>query len=298
MNTHAASRLLIEADLRRAIEHNDLRLHFQPKVDAASGAIVGAEALVRWQHQERGLVPPDEFIALAEETGLILPLTDWVLESACRSLRAWADAGLQQVPLSVNLAASSLADITLVAKLDALMQRHGLASGSLTLEMTETMLMRDMESGVTLLETLRARGYRLSLDDFGTGYSSLSYLKCFPMDELKIDRAFISEAARGGRDGALAVAIITLGRELGLQVVAEGVETPGQSAFLLRHGCNVQQGYLFSRPVPGNAFEQMLRQRRIVPAHAGSAAVALRADAPLADVSGAGCKTNRTASGR
>ena len=298
MNTHAASRLLLEADLRRAIEHNDLRLHFQPKVDAASGAIVGAEALVRWQHQERGLVPPDEFIALAEETGLILPLTDWVLESACRSLRAWADAGLQQVPLSVNLAASSLADITLVAKLDALMQRHGLASGSLTLEMTETMLMRDMESGVTLLETLRARGYRLSLDDFGTGYSSLSYLKCFPMDELKIDRAFISEAARCGRDGALAVAIITLGRELGLQVVAEGVETPGQSAFLLRHGCNVQQGYLFSRPVPGNAFEQMLRQRRIVPAHAGSAAVALRADAPLADVSGAGCKTNRTASGR
>ena len=274
MNAHAASRLLMEADLRRAIEGNDLRLHFQPKVDAASGAIVGAEALVRWQHQERGLVPPDEFIALAEETGLILPLTDWVLESACRSLRAWADAGLQQVPLSVNLAASSLADTTLVAKLDALMQRHGLARGSLMLEMTETMLMRDVETGVALLETLRAAGYQLSLDDFGTGYSSLSYLKCFPMDELKIDRAFITEAPRGGRDGALAVAIITLGRELGLHVVAEGVETPEQSAFLLRHGCNVQQGYLFSRPVPGDAFEQMLRERCILPEIARSAVAA------------------------
>ena len=274
MNARASSRLLLEADLRRAIEGNDLRLDFQPKVDAASGAIVGAEALVRWQHQARGLVSPGEFIALAEETGLILPLTDWVLESACSSLRAWSDAGLHQVPLAVNLAASSFTDVTLVTKLDALMQRHGLSSRRLTLEMTETILMRDVASGVTLLETLRARGYQLSLDDFGTGYSSLSYLKFFPMDELKIDRAFITEAARGGRDGALAVAIITLGRELGLRVVAEGVETPEQSAFLLRHGCNVQQGFLFSRPVPGDAFAQMLRERYIVP-HARSA-VALR----------------------
>ena len=275
MNARASSRLLLEADLRRAIEENDLRLHFQPKVDAASGAIVGAEALVRWQHQARGLVPPDEFIALAEETGLILPLTDWVLESACLSLRAWSDAGLHQVPLSVNLAASSFTDVTLVAKLDALMHRHGLSSRRLTLEMTETMLMRDVASGVTLLEMLRARGYQLSLDDFGTGYSSLGYLKCFPMDELKIDRAFITEAARGGRDGALAVAIITLGRELGLRVVAEGVETPEQSAFLLHHGCNMQQGFLFSRPVPGDAFAQMLRERYIVPPHARKA-VAVR----------------------
>ncbi len=276
MNARASSRLLLEADLRRAIEENDLRLHFQPKVDAASGAIVGAEALVRWQHQARGSVPPDEFIALAEETGLILPLTDWMLESACLSLRAWSDAGLHQVPLSVNLAASSFTDVTLVAKLDALMHRHGLSSRRLTLEMTETMLMGDVASGVTLLETLRARGYQLSLDDFGTGYSSLGYLKCFPMDELKIDRAFITEAARGGRDGALAVAIITLGRELGLRVVvAEGVETPEQSAFLLRHGCNVQQGFLFSRPVPGDAFALMLRERYIVPPHARNA-VAVR----------------------
>jgi len=264
MNAHAASRLLLEAGLRQAIAQEELRLHFQPKIDAGSGAIVGAEALVRWQHPERGLVPPNEFIALAEETGLIVPLTDWVLESACRSLRAWSDAGLPSLPLSVNLAASSLADTSLTAKLDGLMQRFGLAPESLMLEMTETMLMRNVESGVALLEALRAKGYGLSLDDFGTGYSSLSYLKRFPMDELKIDRSFVTDAPRSHRDGALVAAIIALGRELGLQVVAEGVETPEQSAFLLSRGCNVQQGYLFSRPVPPQAFERLLRAGSII----------------------------------
>ena len=265
MNARAASRLLLEADLRRAISHDELRLHFQPKVDASGGAIVGAEALVRWQHPERGLVPPGEFISLAEETGLILPMTEWVLESACRSLREWSDAGLPSLPLSVNLAASSLADVTLVGKLDALMQRFGLAPASLMLEMTETTLMSDAESGVALLERLRARGYGLSLDDFGTGYSSLSYLKRFPVDELKIDRSFVTDAALGGRDGALAAAIIALGRELGLQVVAEGVETPEQSAFLLRRGCRLQQGYLFSRPLTAQAFQSLLRAGSILP---------------------------------
>jgi diguanylate cyclase (GGDEF)-like protein len=265
MNAHAASRLLREADLRRGIAHNELRLHFQPKVNARSGAIVGAEALVRWQHAERGLVPPGEFIALAEETGLIQPLTDWVLESACRCLREWADAGLPSVPLSVNLAASSLADMSLAAKLSTLTQRFGLAPESLMLEMTETMLMRDVESGVALLEALRAKGFGLSLDDFGTGYSSLGYLKRFPIDELKIDRTFVTDAARGGRAGALASAIIALGRELGLQVVAEGVETSEQSAFLLSRGCKMQQGYLFSKPVPEEAYARLLRVGSIVP---------------------------------
>jgi diguanylate cyclase (GGDEF)-like protein len=259
MNAHAASRLLLEAELRRAIVQEELRLHFQPKVDAASGAIIGAEALVRWQHGERGLLPPGEFVALAEETGLILPLTDWVFESACRSLREWSDAGLPSVPLSINLAAPSLTGTSLIGKLDALMQRYNLRPASLMLEMTETMLMRDVESGVALLDTLRASGYGLSLDDFGTGYSSLSYLKRLPMDELKIDRSFVTDAARGGRDGALAAAIIALGRELGLQVVAEGVETQEQSAFLLRRGCNMQQGYLFAKPMPAAAYARLLQ---------------------------------------
>ncbi len=258
MNAHAATRLLIEAELRRAIDQGDLCLHFQPKVDAATGGIVGAEALVRWNHRERGMVPPAEFIPLAEETGLILPLTDWVLQAACSSLREWREAGLPRIPLSVNLAAPSLGDMTLPVKLDALMRRYGLPTECLTLEMTETMLMRDAKSAAELLGTLRARGYGLSLDDFGTGYSSLSYLKRFPIDELKIDRAFVTDVVRGGRDAALAAAIIALGRELGLRVVAEGVETPEQSAFLLHRGCHVQQGYLFSRPLPAAAFAAML----------------------------------------
>ncbi len=260
MNAQAARRLLIESDLRRAIGDGELRLHFQPKVDAATRRIVGAEALVRWQHSERGLLAPYEFIPLAEETGLILPLTDWVLESACQRTRQWLDAGLPHVPISVNLAAPSLTDPTLLDTLDALMQRFDLTPDSLTLEVTETMVMGDVEHSVGMLERLRARGYSLSLDDFGTGYSSLSYLKRLTIDELKIDRSFVMECAAGGRDAALAAAIIALGHELGLRIVAEGVETPEQSAFLLRHRCGVQQGYLFARPVAAADFEQHLRR--------------------------------------
>ncbi len=259
INALAASRLMKEAELRIAIAQDQLRLHFQPKVDASGLKIVGAEALVRWQHPQRGLVPPAEFIPMAEETGLILPLTDWVLEAACRALRSWCDAGLRSVPLSVNLAAPSLSDPTLIDKLDALMKRHDLRPDALMLEVTETILMTDVQQGCERLDALRAKGYGLSLDDFGTGYSSLSYLKRFPIDELKIDRSFVNGAERGGRDGALAAAIITLAREFGLSVVAEGVETPEQALFLIRHGCPVQQGFWFSRPVPGAEFELLLR---------------------------------------
>ncbi len=257
MNVLATKRLLLETELRRAIEQDELRLHFQPKVDAGTGAVIGAEALVRWQHRDRGLLSPADFIPLAEDSGLVLPLTDWVLESACRHLRRWRDAGRPAIPLSVNLAATSLADVTLIGKLDALMQRFDLSPASLMLEMTETLLMRDVQSGIAMLESLRARGYGLSLDDFGTGYSSLSYLKRFPLDELKIDRAFVTDVANGTRDGALAAAIIALGHELGLHVVAEGVETQAQSAFLLSRGCNVQQGHLFSRAIPADEFERL-----------------------------------------
>ena len=265
MNARAAHRVLLEAELRRAIAGDELRLHFQPKVDANAGTLVGAEALVRWQHPTRGLLLPGAFIALAEDTGLILALTDWVLQSACASLRAWLDLGLPPVSLSVNLAAPSLTDASLVGKLEALMQRFGLTPACLTLEVTETMLIRDLETSIAMLEALRSRGYRLSLDDFGTGYSSLSYLKRFPMNELKIDRAFVTDAARGKREGALAAAIIAMARELGLDTVAEGVETHEQKAFLLRHGCNVQQGYLFSKAVPAATFERMLRERSAPP---------------------------------
>ena len=259
INALAATRLLKEAEFRTAISHDQLLLHFQPKVDASGLKIVGAEALVRWQHPQRGLVPPGEFIPLAEETGLIVPMTDWVLAAACSALRHWQDAGLPSVPLSVNLAAPSLSDPTLIIKLDALMKRHGLQPEMLMLEVTETILMGDVEQSIARLNALRASGYGLSLDDFGTGYSSLSYLKRFPIDELKIDRSFVNGVERGGRDGALAAAIIALAREFGLSVVAEGVETPEQALFLIRHGCPVQQGFWFSRPVPCDDFAQLLR---------------------------------------
>ena len=259
MNVHAANRLLLESDLRHAISRGELRLHFQPKVDAVTRAILGAEALVRWQHPARGLVPPAEFMPLAEETGPILPLTDWVLECACSHLRQWVDAGLPALPLSVNLAASSFVDVSLVDKLDVLVRQFSLAPSCLTLEVTETILMRDTDHTFTLLDTLRAKGYGLSLDDFGTGYSSLSYLKRLTVDELKVDRSFVTECAQGGRDGVLAATIIALGLELGLRVVAEGVETAEQSAFVLSQGCSTQQGFLFSGPVAAAEFERMLR---------------------------------------
>ncbi len=270
LNARARERVVLENELRQAIQAGQLCLDYQPKVDARSGEIVGAEALVRWQHPQRGLVPPGRFIVLAEESGLIVPLTDWVLHAACSSLRRWSDQGLPPLPLSVNLPASSVADARLLDQLDALMQQYGLEPACLMLELTETMLMHDVASASDVLGRLRARGFGLSLDDFGIGYSSLSHLKRLPMSELKIDRAFVTDVARGGHDSAIAAAVITLGSELGLQVVAEGVETAEQSQFLLARGCWLQQGYLFSTPVPQSRFEQMLRAGTTAPAEAVS----------------------------
>jgi diguanylate cyclase (GGDEF)-like protein len=258
MNIRASARLARESDLRRAITEGQLRLHYQPKVDAANNRIIGAEALVRWQHPERGMVPPGEFIPLAEESGLILPLTDWVLETACADLRQRLDKGLRSVPVSVNLASPSFADDGLRTQLQALLARYQLTPSCLVLEVTESLLMSDVERAVARLQELRDMGFKVSLDDFGTGYSSLGYLKRFPIDELKIDRSFVTDAWRGGRDGAIAVSVIALGRVFGLQVVAEGVETAGQSTFLLAHGCSRQQGYLFAKPMPGAEFDALL----------------------------------------
>jgi diguanylate cyclase (GGDEF)-like protein len=259
LNARARDRVVLETELRQAIQSDQLCLHYQPKVDARSGCVVGAEALVRWQHPRRGLMAPGGFIALAEESGLIAPLTDWVLHAACKSLRRWSDHGLPALPLSVNLPASSLADDHLLDQLDGLMRQYGLRPPCLMLELTETMVMHDVAAAIGVLDGLRNMGFGLSLDDFGTGYSSLSHLKRLPMSELKIDRAFVTDVARGGRDAALAVAIIALGSELGLQVVAEGVETQEQAEFLIGRGCALQQGFLFSKPVPQAAFEQMLK---------------------------------------
>ena len=258
MNERASVRLANESELRRAIADGQLRLHYQPKVDARSGGIVGAEALVRWQHPTRGLIPPGMFIALAEESGQILALTDWVLDTVCADLRRWTDTGLHAVPVSVNLASPSFSSDALPAQLTELMQRHALTSDALVLEVTESLLMADVDGVVARLEVLRALGFGVSLDDFGTGYSSLSYLKRFPIDELKIDRSFVTDAWRGGRDGAIAASIIALGRAFNLRVVAEGVETAVQADSLNKLGCPYQQGFLFARPQPSDAFELLL----------------------------------------
>jgi diguanylate cyclase (GGDEF)-like protein len=252
MNAQAGARLARESELRRAIAEGELRLHFQPKMDALSGRMVGAEALVRWQHPQRGLLLPGDFIPLAEETGLIVPLGDWVMRSACETLMHWRKLRLSALPLSINLSAPSFLQDGLVAQLDALLQSCGLQAGQLTIEVTESLLMQDLGRTVKRLHALRDRGFKLSLDDFGTGYSSLSYLKRFPIDELKIDRSFVQDIQRGGKDSALVASIIALGGLLDLRVVAEGVETAAQSDLLLAQGCHQQQGYLFARPMPAD----------------------------------------------
>ena len=258
MNAAASAKLEVENDLRHAIVAGQLRLYFQPKVNAASGTMTGAEALVRWQHPQRGLVPPGEFIPLAEESGLIVPIGDWVIQAACEYLQRWGAAGLTTVPLSINLSSPSFMQDTLVAQLGAAVRSAGLQTRQLTLEVTESLLMQDIEGTIARLHALREQGFGLSLDDFGTGYSSLSYLKRFPIDELKIDRSFVRDVMNGGRDGAIVASIIELGRQFGLTVVAEGVETSPQSGYLLDHGCTIQQGFLFARPMPAEQFSALL----------------------------------------
>ena len=252
------ARAAIEKSLRRALRDGEFLLYYQPQVD--HGALVGAEALIRWKHPKRGMLMPGEFIALAEETGLILPLGNWVLETACTQIAVWAHRQeTAHLVVAVNISARQFRQHDFVDQVLAALERTGANPRNLRLELTESMLVDDIEDVIAKMTELKAHGLRFSLDDFGTGYSSLSYLQRLPLDELKIDRSFVTDVARGGRSGALAGLIIALGRELGLHVVAEGVETSEQSAFMLRRGCNVQQGYLFSRPVPTEAFVPLLR---------------------------------------
>jgi diguanylate cyclase (GGDEF)-like protein len=258
MSRAASLRVSLEHELRRAIGSDELRLHFQPKIDARSGNMVGAEALVRWQHPERGLVPPGDFIPLAEETGLIVPLSDWVLRTSVESLQRWRAAGLATVPIAVNLASPLVMQRDFVDRLEEMTRVRGVDPAAIMLEITETLLMTDLERTTVRLTEIKERGFTLSLDDFGTGFSSLGYLNAFPIDELKIDRSFIREMTRGGPNSAIANVIIDLGRQFGLEVVAEGVETQEQSALLLALGCPLQQGFLFARPMPTELFEATL----------------------------------------
>ncbi|TFY91333.1 bifunctional diguanylate cyclase/phosphodiesterase [Pseudomonas kairouanensis] len=254
MNTNARKQLQLLQDLRNAIEHQQFRLHYQPKFDAVSGIPVGAEALLRWEHPQQGLLLPAMFIELAEKTGLIIPIGDWVLNEACRQMSLWYAQGYEDWRIAVNLSALQFCHAGLVKSVATALERHQLPANSLTLEITETTAMSDADASMTVLQQLSEMGVDLSIDDFGTGYSSLMYLKRLPANELKIDRGFVRDLEHDSDDAAIVSAIVALGQALGLRIVAEGVETDVQQNFLTRLGCNSLQGYLLGHPLPADTF--------------------------------------------
>jgi EAL domain-containing protein (putative c-di-GMP-specific phosphodiesterase class I) len=245
----------LEVDLRKAVFEDQLVLYYQAQVDA-TGRVIGAEALVRWEHPERGLVSPGEFIPLAEETGLILPLGHWVLHEACTRLAAWAaQPEKAHLTVAVNVSARQFSLPTLVEEVLALIEFTGAPPHRLKLELTESLLLENTEEIIAKMIALKARGVGFAMDDFGTGYSSLSYLKRLPLDQLKIDQSFVQDIISDSNDAAIARTIVALGQSLGLSVIAEGVETAGQRDLLESSGCQAYQGYFFSRPLPLDEFE-------------------------------------------
>ncbi|MGJ9418840.1 EAL domain-containing protein [Massilia sp. CMS3.1] len=265
MNDSVEEKLVLLDGLRHAVQatlegafDNGFRLLYQPKVDLRTGRVFGVEALIRWQHPEHGMVPPQRFIGLAEESGLIVEIGDWVVREACRQARAWVDAGLPPITMSVNVSARQFEEARLVERVAAALRDTRLMPELLELEVTESLIMRDLQKSVAKMRELEAMGVSLSIDDFGTGYSSLSSLKTFPISRLKIDKSFVSELADNPDDQAIAMAVISLGHKLNLRVIAEGVETEQQRAFLRENECDEMQGYLFSRPVPADEIVDML----------------------------------------
>jgi len=258
MNVVAAERLSLETSLRKAIEREELLLHYQPKVHLVTGQIVGAEALLRWQHPEHGMVSPGQFIPVAEETGLIVPITEWVVKTACNQLKAWRDEGLPALRMSVNLSGRHFKQEGLVALATEILVSTGVPPEQIEFELTESILMENVEVTIKTLKYLSFMGFQFSIDDFGTGYSSLSYLKRFPINTLKIDRSFVRDMASNQDDAAIVRAIIALARSLNLRLVAEGVETADQLAFLKDHGCDEMQGFYFSKPVPAEALRSLI----------------------------------------
>lgn len=258
---HARGRgtLLIEEELGRALEQNELALYFQPIVSAREGTLVGAEALLRWIHPVRGFIPPGEFIPIAERSGLILSIGEWVIRAACAQNSRWRQEGLPNIRIAVNCSGRQFQDPGLPALVRRLLSAEGLDASGLELEITESVAMHDVEFSIATFKELRAMGLKLSIDDFGTGYSSLSYLKRFPIDALKVDQSFVRGIPHDEGDKAIASVVIGLGRTLGLKVLAEGVETAEQYEFLAAAGCDLLQGYLFSTPVPARHFTEMLR---------------------------------------
>jgi len=265
MNVRAMERLVLENGLHHALERDEFLLHYQPQVDLQTGEITGMEALVRWQHPELGLVSPAMFIPVAEDSGLIVALGEWVLRTACAQNKAWQLAGLKPISIAVNLSARQFRQPDLVEMVAAILRETGLDPVCLELELTESLVMQDVEATIATLSRLKAMGLKLSVDDFGTGYSSLSYLKRFPIDTLKIDQSFVRDITTDPDDAAIAKAIISMAHDMQLRVIAEGVETEAQKSFLRLRRCDEMQGYFFSRPVPAVEFENLLREGSSLP---------------------------------
>jgi len=260
LNELARKRLRMESDLRHALERNEFVLHYQPQVDLRTHQVIGMEALVRWQHPEFGMIMPTQFIELAEDMGLIVPLGDWVLRMACQQTRSWQRELQTRLCVAVNLSARQFLEPDLVESIAAILASTGLAPADLEIELTEGLLMADVEAGIKLMDGLKKIGVSLSIDDFGTGYSSLAYLKRFPVDILKIDRSFVRDIATDANDAAIVASIVSLAGNLKLRVVSEGVETQEQLDCLRSSGCHVMQGYYFSRPLPVPAFSELLER--------------------------------------
>jgi EAL domain-containing protein (putative c-di-GMP-specific phosphodiesterase class I) len=262
LNEAALKRLTMENQLRKAIERNEFTLHYQPQLDLLSGHICGVEALLRWTNDLLGSVSPLDFIPLAEETGLIIPIGEWVLRTACRQAKAWQVAGIGLVRMAVNISVLQFVQPGFTGLVTRILEEAGLEPEVLELEITESLLMKDPEGALHTLEALKAVGVQLAIDDFGTGYSSLSRLKQLPLDRLKIDKAFVREVNLQRNDAAIATAVIAMAESMGLRVIAEGVENEAQLRFLESKHCNEIQGYYLSRPLPSAEITTMLHNRR------------------------------------
>ena len=262
MNAAAHERMALISDLHRAIEHHEFSLHYQPQVSLKSGDVIGLEALIRWHHPERGLVSPAEFIPVAEESGLIVPIGHWVLDEACRQARVWQEGGLPKMRIAVNISARQFRQGAIVEAVALTLANSGLDPDWLELEVTESALMDDVESAIETMQRLRELGVHLAIDDFGTGYSSMSYLRRFPVDHLKIAAEFIRDLTAEGQDSAIAKAIIDMGHSLQMKVIAEGVETDQQLRCLIEEGCDEKQGFFFSRPLPAKELEALIRDAK------------------------------------
>ena len=258
MSDLAQERMTLHSALRHALDNQVLEMHYQPIMEVGARRCVGAEALIRWNHPERGWIPPDRFIAVAEEYNLIHALGEWVLQSACRQMKAWLDSGMALQSLAVNVSGKQIAKGDFVSMVQRVIEESGCPPESIVLELTESFIMRESEGAIATLDQLRELGFGIAIDDFGTGYSSLSYLKRLPVTKLKLDQSFVRDIPDDLNDVAIARAILSLGNTLGLEVVAEGVETEQQHAFLVAERCALSQGYLYKRPIPPAAFAEFL----------------------------------------